>query len=44
MTTQEAVLSLKIEGTQAILDEVLEQEAGLVVDMSSEKAQDIIVI
>ena len=44
MTTQEAVLFSKIEGTQATLDEVLEQEAGLVVDMGSEKAQDINVI
>ena len=29
LTTQEAVLSSKIEGTQATVDEVLEQEAGL---------------
>ena len=29
LTTQEAVLSSKIEGTQATMDEVLEQEAGL---------------
>lgn len=28
LTTQEAVLSSKIEGTQATLDEVLEHEAG----------------
>jgi len=39
MTTQEAVLSSKIEGTQATLDEVLEHEAG---DLKQgEKAQDI---
>ena len=30
LTTQEAVLSSRIEGTQATMDEVLEQEAGLV--------------
>ncbi|MBX9897056.1 MAG: Fic family protein [Qipengyuania sp.] len=30
ITTQEAVLSSKIEGTQATLDEVLEAEAGLI--------------
>lgn len=29
LTTQEAVLSSKIEGTQATVDEVLEQEAGI---------------
>lgn len=29
LTTQEAVLSSRIEGTQATVDEVLEQEAGL---------------
>ena len=29
LTTKEAVLSSKIEGTQATVDEVLEQEAGL---------------
>jgi hypothetical protein len=29
LTTQEAVLSSKIEGTQATVDEVLEQEAGM---------------
>ncbi len=29
LTTREAVLSSKIEGTQATMDEVLEQEAGL---------------
>ena len=28
LTTQEAVLSSRIEGTQATLDEVLEHEAG----------------
>ncbi len=32
LTTQEAVLSSKIEGTQATVDEVLEQEAGLIKD------------
>ena len=39
LTTQEAVLSSKIEGTQATVDEVLEQEAGLVKD--GEKFKDI---
>ena len=39
LTTQEAVLSSKIEGTQATLDEVLEHEAGQ--KMSPEKTDDI---
>ncbi len=39
LTTQEAVLSSKIEGTQATMDEVLEQEAGLVKE--GEKFRDI---
>lgn len=39
LTTQEAVLSSKIEGTQATVDEVLEQEAGLVKE--GEKYKDI---
>lgn len=39
LTTNEAVLSSKIEGTQATLDEVLEHEAGL--NMNAEKTQDI---
>jgi Fic family protein len=39
LTTQEAVLSSKIEGTQATLDEVLELEAGLTFD--PEKTKDI---
>ena len=39
LTTQEAVLSSKIEGTQATLDEVLEHEAGQSYD--EEKTQDI---
>ncbi len=39
LTTQEAVLSSKIEGTQATLDEVLEHEAGL--EVGSEKQKDI---
>ncbi len=39
LTTQEAVLSSKIEGTQATVDEVLEQEAGLTKD--GEKYKDI---
>lgn len=39
LTTQEAVLSSKIEGTQATLDEVLEHEAGQV--FSEGKNQDI---
>ena len=39
MTTQEAVLSSKIEGTEATLDEVLEHEAGR--DYDEAKTQDI---
>jgi Fic family protein len=39
LTTQEAVLSSRIEGTQATLDEVLEHEAGQ--EMPPEKTQDI---
>lgn len=39
LTTQEAVLSSRIEGTQATVDEVLEQEAGLIKDGA--KFQDI---
>ena len=39
LTTQEAVLSSRIEGTQATVDEVLEQEAGLLKD--GEKYKDI---
>jgi Fic family protein len=39
LTTQEAVLSSRIEGTQATLDEVLEHEAGE--DMPPDKTQDI---
>ena len=39
LTTNEAVLSSKIEGTQATLDEVLEHEAGL--DMGTMKKHDI---
>ena len=39
LTTQEAVLSSKIEGTQATVDEVLQQEAGLV--QEGEKYKDI---
>ncbi len=39
LTTNEAVLSSKIEGTQATLDEVLEHEAGL--DMDTDKKHDI---
>jgi Fic family protein len=39
LTTREAVLSSKIEGTQATVDEVLEQEAGIVKE--GEKYQDI---
>jgi len=39
LTTREAVLSSKIEGTQATVDEVLEQEAGLV--KKGEKFKDI---
>jgi Fic family protein len=39
LTTQEAVLSSRIEGTQATVDEVLEQEAGLLKE--GEKFNDI---
>ncbi|MCC5877963.1 MAG: Fic family protein [Candidatus Sumerlaeia bacterium] len=39
LTTQEAVLSSKIEGIQATVDEVLEQEAGLIKE--GEKFKDI---
>jgi len=39
LTTREAVLSSKIEGTQATVDEVLEQEAGL--RKEGEKYKDI---
>lgn len=39
LTNQEAVLSSKIEGTQATVDEVLEYEAG--VDFDPEKVADI---
>ena len=39
LTTLEAVLSSKIEGTQATVDEVLEQEAGL--EKKGEKYKDI---
>jgi Fic family protein len=39
LTQQEAVLSSKIEGTQATVDEVLEYEAGL--EFEEEKTQDI---
>ena len=39
METREAVLSSKIEGTQATVDEVLEQEAGIV--QTGEKHEDI---
>lgn len=42
LTTQEAVLSSKIEGTQATVDEVLEQEAGLLKE--GEKYNDILEI
>lgn len=37
LTTQEAVLSSKIEGTQATVDEVLEHEAGIVKEAEKEK-------
>jgi Fic family protein len=39
LTTREAVLSSKIEGTQATVDEVLEQDAGIM--QKGEKYQDI---
>lgn len=39
VTTQEAVLSSKIEGTQATLDEVLEHDAGI--QMDEQKTNDI---
>jgi len=41
LTTQEAVLSSKIEGTQATLDEVLRWEANPKMEISSEKRADI---
>ena len=37
LTTQEAVLSSKIEGTQATIDEVLEHEAGMIKEGEKEK-------
>jgi len=37
LTTQEAVLSSKIEGTQATVDEVLEHEAGIIAQGEKEK-------
>jgi len=37
LTTQEAVLSSKIEGTQATVDEVLEHEAGMIKEGEKEK-------
>jgi len=39
LTNEEAVLSSKIEGTQATVDEVLEQEAGMI--KPGEKGEDI---
>jgi Fic family protein len=39
LTTREAVLSSKIEGTQATIDEVLQQEAGI--EKEGEKYKDI---
>lgn len=39
LTNQEAVLSSKIEGTQATVDEVLEYEAGI--EFDPEKVHDI---
>ena len=39
LTREEAILSSKIEGTQATVDEVLQQEAGIV--QEGEKAHDI---
>lgn len=42
LTTQEAVLSSKIEGTQATVDEVMEHEAGIIKD--GEKGKDILEI
>ncbi len=41
LTTQEAVLSSKIEGTQATMGEVLEYEAGVQAEGSQEKKDDI---
>ena len=37
LTTQEAVLSSKIEGTQATVDEVLEHDAGIIKEGEKEK-------
>ena len=39
LTNEEALLSPKIEGTQATVDEVLEQEAGMI--KPGEKGEDI---
>lgn len=39
LTNEEAVLSSRIEGTQATVDEVLEQEAGMI--KVGEKGEDI---
>jgi hypothetical protein len=39
MTSREAVLSSRIEGTQATLEEVLEQDAGI--EQSKERRDDI---
>lgn len=41
LTTQEAVLSSKIEGTQATVDEVLQYDAGVEFDDDLEKKYDI---
>ena len=41
ITTNEAVLSSRIEGTQASLGEVLEHDAGLDTGKSSSKNEDI---
>ena len=41
MTTQEAVLSSKIEGTQATLGDVLQFEAGELFPDDEEKRRDI---
>ena len=37
LTNQEAVLSSKIEGTQATVDEVLEYQAGLLFDVEKDR-------
>jgi cell filamentation protein, protein adenylyltransferase len=41
LTRQEAILSSRIEGTQATVDQVLKREAGMIQDQDNEEGQDI---